>query len=70
MVGIVILKGKASSVSQIVPKDHNDDDDDDDVSKQRIANRIKEEIKKMTKRKTKYNIINEKIFLMNVATVW
>ena len=69
MVGIVILKGKASSVSQIVPKDHNDDDDDDDVSMQRIANRIKEEIKKMTKRKTKYNTINEKIFLMNVATV-
>ena len=70
MAGIVILKGKASSVSQIVPKDHNDDDDDDDdVSMQRIANRIKEEIKKMTKRKTKYNTINEKIFLMNVATV-
>ena len=69
MAGIVILKGKASSVSQIVPKDYNDDDDDDDVSMQRIANRIKEEIKKMTKRKTKYNTINEKIFLMNVATV-
>ena len=45
---------------KIVSEDHNDDDDDDDddVSMQRIANRIKEKIKKMTKRKIEYNTIN------------
>ena len=52
---------KAFSMFKIVSEDHNDDDDDDDdddVSMQRIANRIKEKIKKMTKRKTEYNTIN------------
>ena len=44
-----------SSIFKIVSKDHNDVDDD--VSMQRNANRIKEEIKKMTKRKTEYNTI-------------
>ena len=44
---------------KIVSEDHNDNDDD--VSMQRIVNRIKEEIKKMTKRKkikTEYSTIN------------
>ena len=58
LVGIVMLKEKASSMFKIVFEDHNDDDNDDDVSMQRIANRIKEEIKKMAKRKTEYNTTN------------
>ena len=49
---IVMFKEKASSMFKIVSEDHSDDDDDDDVSMQLIANRIKEEIKKVTKRKT------------------
>ena len=59
LVGIVMLKEKASSMFKIVFEDHKDDDDDDeDVSLQCIANRIKEEIKKMAKRKTEYNTTN------------
>ena len=55
-----MLKEKASSTFKIVFEDHNDDEDD--VSMQRIANRIIE-IKKITKRRTEYNIINtEKLF--------
>ena len=56
LAGIVMFKEKASSMFKIVSEDHSDDDDD--VSMQRIANRIKEEIKKVTKRKTEYNTIN------------
>ena len=62
LAGIVALKEKPSSIFKILPQDHNDDDDDgdddDDVSIQNIANRIKEQIKKMTKIKTDYNTIN------------
>ena len=58
LVGIVMLKEKASSMFKIVFEDHNNDDNDEDVSMQRIANRIKEEIKKMAKRKAEYNSTN------------
>ena len=57
LVGIVMLKEKACSMFKVVFEDHKDDDDED-VSMQCIANRIKEEIKKMAKRKTEYNTTN------------
>ena len=57
LAGIIMLKEKASSVFKIVSENHNDDDDD--VSMQKIANRIKNEVKMMTKRKTEYNDINK-----------
>ena len=67
LAGIVMLKEKPCSIYKIVFEDHNedydedddDDDDDDDDSIQHIANRIKEESKKikMTKIKTEYKTI-------------
>ena len=44
-----------TSIFKLVSEDSNDNDD---VSMQRIACRIKEEIKMMPKRKTEYNVIN------------
>ena len=52
-----MLQEKTSSMFKLSSEDSNDNDD---VLVQRIACRIKEEIKMMPKRKSEYNAINAK----------
>lgn len=71
----VMLQEKTSSMFKLSSEDSNDNDD---VLVQRIACRIKEEIKMMLKRKSEYNAINAKnersslliVFVKTFSLIW